>query len=138
MRRAYGNRPTYLTARRDGRVAGVLGLVRQKSLLFGRHACSLPYFDASGILADDAAASAALVAAARERIAAERVRWVELRQIEPLDASLPTRTDKVTLWLELAGDAEATWDSLKTKVRNQVRKTAQKRFRTDGEAQAIL
>ena len=53
MARAYGNRPFYLTARRDGAPVGLLQLIGQKSLLFGSHLCSLPYFDAAGILASD-------------------------------------------------------------------------------------
>ena len=47
MRKAYGNRPWFLTARREGRIVGVLQLVEQRSLLFGSHLCSIPYFDAA-------------------------------------------------------------------------------------------
>ena len=64
MREAYGNRPYYLTARRGGEVAGVLQLVLQRSLLFGTHLASLPYFDAAGTLADDGTATDALLAEA--------------------------------------------------------------------------
>lgn len=123
MRRAYGNRPLYLTARGDdGTVRGALQLVLQKSVLFGTHLCSLPYFDASGILAEDHSAREALLNECRLLREAENADHLELRQIEPVSDSLPTRTDKVTMWLDLPEAADTLWDDLKGKVRNQVRK----------------
>jgi len=122
MAEVYGNRPFYLTARRGGRVVGALQLIRQKSMLFGLHLCSTPYFDAAGIVADDGPAREALTSAAAglaEQLGAD---WAELRQEQVLDESLPTRTDKVSLRLPLPGDSEQLWKALKAKVRNQVRK----------------
>ncbi|MBE3098092.1 MAG: FemAB family PEP-CTERM system-associated protein [Planctomycetes bacterium] len=122
MAAAYGNRAYYLTASRQGRTVGVLQLVAQKSLLFGSHLCSLPYFDTAGILADDRDAADALLAQARSLMADLGTRWVELRQAEPLPGDLPSRTDKVTLRLPLPNDPEVLWKALDAKVRNQVRK----------------
>jgi serine/alanine adding enzyme len=122
MAAAYGNRAYYLTASREGRTVGVLQLVAQKSLLFGSHLCSLPYFDTAGILADDRDAADALLAQARSLMADLGTRWVELRQAEPLPGDLPSRTDKVTLRLPLPTDPEVLWKALDAKVRNQVRK----------------
>ena len=122
MAEVYGNRPVYLTATRGGRTVGVLPLVRQKSLLFGSHLCSVPYFDAAGILADDEAARRALADRARALRSEHGAKWVELRQVEPVDEALPTRTDKVTLRLALPDSADVLWKALKAKVRNQVRK----------------
>ena len=122
MLRAYGNKPFYLTATRGGQVVGTLMLVRQKSLLFGSHLCSVPYFDAAGILAGGRDAETALIAAAARARDDSRVEWAEIRQLSPLDESLPTRTDKVTMWLDIPDGAEAMWSQLKTKVRTKVRK----------------
>jgi serine/alanine adding enzyme len=122
MAAAYGNRAYYLTASREGRTAGVLQLVAQKSLLFGSHLCSLPYFDAAGILANDEDAVGAILTGARSLMAELGVRWVELRQAEPLPGDVPTRTDKVTLRLPLPPEPEVLWKALDAKVRNQVRK----------------
>jgi serine/alanine adding enzyme len=122
MAAAYGNRVYYLTASREGRTVGVLQLVAQKSLLFGSHLCSLPYFDTAGILADDRDAAEALLAQARSLMADLGTRWVELRQAEPLPGDLPSRTDKVTLRLPLPNNPEVLWKALDSKVRNQVRK----------------
>lgn len=122
MRASYSNAPFYLTARRGGEIVGVLQLVAQRSILFGSHLCSLPYFDSAGVLADAPEAEVALVGAA-DRLARDLgVGWVELRQVRPLGESLPTRTDKVTLHLPLAGNSDGLWKGLKDKVRNRVRK----------------
>ena len=125
MQRAYGNRPYYVTAARAGQVVGCLQLVRQKSLLFGSHLCSLPYFDAAGIVASDAAATDALLDESRRLLQTLKAKWVELRQIQPVDEALPSRTDKITLRLALPSTAEELWGELKAKVRNQVRKAQQ-------------
>jgi len=122
MQQVYGNRPYYLTARRGGDLVGALQLVHQSSVLFGSRLCSLPYFDAAGILADDAEAAASLLDAAetlRDELGAESV---ELRHLQPAGQALPERTDKVDLRLPLPDDEQTLWKQLKAKVRNQVRK----------------
>jgi len=122
MQRAYGNRPYYLTARQGGKIRGCLQLIHQSSALFGSRLCSLPYFDAAGILSDETQATAALLAAAAELRGALKAESVELRQYEIIDESLPARTDKVTMRLDLPADPEQAWMDLKAKVRNQIRK----------------
>ena len=122
MRASYRNEPLYLAARIDGRIRGVLQLVSQKSLLWGSRLCSLPYFDASGIVADNDEAQQALIAEARRLGINRGARWVELRQMALLDDSLPVRRDKVTMMLRLPAGNEAMWKQLKTKVRTKVRK----------------
>ena len=59
---------------------GTVQLVFQCSRMFGRRLCSLPYLDGSGILADDAAAEAALAAVCRSLMHSRRASCVELRQ----------------------------------------------------------
>ncbi|MQA28871.1 MAG: FemAB family PEP-CTERM system-associated protein [Luteitalea sp.] len=117
-----GHRSHYLIAERRGLVAGILPLVEVRSRLFGRALSSLPYVNYGGVLAADAAAGAALVdraaAIARER----SLSFVVLRHRHRLFAGLPARSHKVTMLLPLAPTADAMWDQLDRKVRNQVRK----------------
>jgi len=122
MRLAYDNHPFYLTARRHGKITGILQLVAQKSLLFGSHLCSLPYFDASGILAQDDLAMQALTFTARDLIKEQHVQWLELRHLQPTTEAIPYRCDKVTMHLTLPESQEELWLRLKPKVRNQLRK----------------
>ena len=128
MKASYGNTPFYLTARRGGEVVGVLQLIWQKSALWGSRLCSLPYCDASGILADDAQTRQALLAEAGKLGASRAAKWVELRQMSALGDSLPLRDDKVTMLLQLPAGAEAMWQQLKTKVRTKVRKAEKEDF----------
>ncbi|MFO8012494.1 MAG: FemAB family PEP-CTERM system-associated protein [Phycisphaerae bacterium] len=138
MQEAYGNRPYYLTARRGEQVVGILQLVLQKSLLFGTHLSSLPYFDASGILAHDDAAAEALLTEAASLRAQTGADSVELRHTTALPGDLPRRDDKVTLHLPLPDDPDTLWDALKSKVRSQVRKPDKEGLTLHGEGEATL
>jgi FemAB-related protein (PEP-CTERM system-associated) len=128
LQRACGAEPYYLSASREGKLVGVMTLLGQRSMLFGNRLCSIPYFDASGILADDAGAAEALISAADSLRAREGYRSLEVRQLVPCAEKVPTRTDKVTLWLDLPGDIEALWSQLKTKVRTKIRKVQKNDF----------
>ncbi len=122
MEKAYGNSPFYLTAWRGDKPVGVLQLVAKESILFRSHLCSLPYFDAAGILSDDEQATAALIRHARRLMDRLNVGWVELRHTAPICRAPTCRTDKVALRLPVPGCPDALWEALKPKVRNQVRK----------------
>jgi serine/alanine adding enzyme len=97
-------------------------LVQQKSVLFGNHMVSLPWFDAAGVLTNSPAARDALIQAACEHARRCGAKQLHLRQLEPLDDSYPARTDKVLMRLALPADPETLWKSFSPKVRNQVRK----------------
>jgi FemAB-related protein (PEP-CTERM system-associated) len=120
--KTYGLTCLRFTAMRAGRVVGVLPLVYQKSLIFGKHLTSLPWFDTAGILADDLQASRALIGGAIAAAKQRRAGMTLLRQREPLDGLTASPTDKVLLRLRLQPDAEQLWRGFSTKVRNQVRK----------------
>lgn len=111
-----------LASFRDGKIVGILPLVRQQSFLFGRHLVSLPWFDACGVAADDEQSRAALVAEAVSRAKASRIAEVQLRQKQPSEISPHVRTDKVLMELPLPKTPGNLWDSFKPAVRNQVRK----------------
>jgi FemAB-related protein (PEP-CTERM system-associated) len=112
----------YLMARRGGTVCGVLPLVEVRSRLFGHALSSLPYVNYGGVLAEDTQTASALADAAA-RIAADRsLEYVLFRHRERSLPAHPVRTHKVTMLLQLADTAEAMWNGLDRKVRNQVRK----------------
>lgn len=128
LRDVCGGHPFFLTARHADRIVGVLTLVGQRGFLFGSRLCSLPYFDASGILADDDQAALALLQKAKELRRSWGYAALEVRQLRPCAENAPTRTDKVTLWLDIPNSSEAMWKQLKTKVRTKVRKTKKNNF----------
>jgi FemAB-related protein (PEP-CTERM system-associated) len=117
----FGHRPYYLAARRHGAVTGVLPLVELDSFLFGHSLVSLPFVNYGGVLADDEAAAAALLASASELAREQKCGHVELRHTAQQFPHLPCKHHKVGMLLGIA-PAEGLWDRLDRKVRNQIRK----------------
>jgi FemAB-related protein (PEP-CTERM system-associated) len=122
--RAFGLRTMFLVARDDLRqIAGVLPLVEQSSLLFGRFLVSLPFVTYGGILADSASAAAALVARAADETSVRRAHHLELRHTAALEANgLVERLDKVSMVLPLPATEEALAAQLGSKLRSQIRR----------------
>jgi len=118
--RTFGVRAHYALAERGGAVCGVLPLFEKR----GESLFSAP----GGLLADDAEAAAALLGPARETVARERLRWLELRDQRTAWPGLDTSTEHVTLELRLESDAEAQWKAFDAKLRNQVRKGEKSAF----------
>jgi len=115
----------FLTAHApDGRVCGVLPLVRQKSLLFGDRLTSLPFFNYGGALADDEPIRRELMHRAAELGRSLGANQIELRDVEPPPLDWPVRTDKVTMVLRLPGSVEALDRQLGSKLRSQVKRAA--------------
>lgn len=106
----------------DGTVAGVLPLVRVKSLLFGHYLVSMPFLNYGGPLGSDDAVRA-LAAHARQLAIDEGVRVLELRSRTPLPVELPVSHRKITVLLDIPdGGGEALWKQLPAKLRSQVRR----------------
>ena len=114
--RTYGVSARYWLAEEAGRVRGVLPLFRKN----GRHGAlfSAP----GGLLADDAAVAAALLAPAQEEVARERLAWVELRDQRVEWPGLETNREHLTMVLDLARDPSGQWGAFDAKLRNQIRK----------------
>ena len=123
-RRAFGLEPYFLTADdAAGNLIGVLPLVEQSSLLFGRFLSSVPFFTYGGILARDAQVAGALAARAGELGRERRAKHVELRHEASL-AELPfaERLDKISLLLTLPADEAALSKQLGSKLRSQIKR----------------
>lgn len=121
---AFGLPVEFLSARNDqGRIVGVLPLVRQSSLVFGKYLTSLPYVNYGGILADDDAIAGALASRAAEIAAACKARHVELRQYSPVGGlGLAERLDKVTMICPLPASENELAEQLGSKLRSQIRR----------------
>jgi FemAB-related protein (PEP-CTERM system-associated) len=134
LRAAYGLEPCYLAARHgSGALAGVLPLVRFRSLGGRRELVSMPFLDTGGILARSGDAATALLDAALRLTRETRARVLELRQPEPLHA-LPSPSSlepayRSNLVLPLQQAEEAQWKEIGAKVRNQTRKAEREGLR---------
>lgn len=122
IERVFGHECIYLAARDDaGQIAGVLPLVRVKSVMFGHYLVSMPFVNYGGPLGSSAAVSA-LGSHAATLALSDGARLLELRSRAPLPLELPVSHRKVTVLLDLPEDAEVLWKRLDAKVRSQVRR----------------
>ena len=116
--------PVCLQAMQGSQLVGVLPLAFVSSQLFGRFLVSLPYLNSSGVIADTPEAATALIDRAIEFADRFDVRYLELRHEQPIEHPqlVEAVTDKVHMRLQLPETSELLWDSLKSKLRSQVRK----------------
>lgn len=122
IERVFGHECIYLAARdADGALAGVLPLVRVRSIVFGHYLVSMPFVNYGGALGN-AAAVCALVDAAAAIARDSGVRLLELRSRVPLDVPLPVSHRKVASLLDLPASGAALFQSLPSKLRSQIRR----------------
>jgi len=121
-----GHQPLMLVARDEmDRVVGYLPLALVATRLFGRFLVSLPYLNRAGIAATCQVAAKGLVDRAIELAKTHDVDYLELRHHDNAlehDDFNNQRDEKVRMVLDLPATADALWDSIKAKVRNQIRK----------------
>jgi FemAB-related protein (PEP-CTERM system-associated) len=106
----------------DGRVVGVLPLIRQKSWLFGDRLVSLPYANHGGPLADSPQIALAMFkagAALGDELGCDRV---EVRDHEARDVDWTAGKDKVLMTLALPDSPEALGKAIGAKLRSQCRR----------------
>ena len=118
-REVYGQRSVGLVARRDGRVCGLLPLVRKHSRLFGRYWVSMPYFDACATAGSQAAAPPLLERALQLALECGD-EFVEVRCHAARPWEWSCRKHKVHVSLDLPGTREELLGSFKAKLRSQV------------------
>lgn len=116
----YRHQTPYLAAYRHGTLAGVLPLVRVKSLAFGHYLVSMPYVSYGGPLGD---AEAQRALSAHAASIANGAKLVELRSRAPIDTALTLVSRKITVVRDIVpGDYETTFKQFDSKLRSQVRR----------------
>ncbi len=122
IERVFGHRCVYLAAReRDGRLGGVLPLVRLKSALFGHYLVSMPFVNYGGPLGESRVVRG-LADHAVGLAQGRRADLLELRSRVELDVGLPVSRRKITVLLELPDSPEALWRCFRSKLRSQIRR----------------
>ncbi len=119
----FGHECLYLEARdAAGALAGVLPLVRVRSVVFGHYLVSVPFLNYGGPLGSPAAVQA-LATWASERAREDGVKLLELRSRRELPLDLPVSHRKITVVLDLpAEDPQLLFKQFDAKLRSQVRK----------------
>jgi FemAB-related protein (PEP-CTERM system-associated) len=129
VERTFGHRAHYLTALRDGQIAGVLPLFELKSLLFGHALVSIPFAIGGGLVADGEPAERALLGAAKDLARELRVDYLELRSETPLDdPELLTKNLYVTFRADLTQGEEALLQRMERKRRQMMNYVAKAPF----------
>jgi FemAB-related protein (PEP-CTERM system-associated) len=120
----FGHAACFLEARDEfGRLTGVLPLVRQKSLLLGSFATSVPFFNYGGALALSPDVASALMQRAVQQGRDWGCSFVEFRDCHPRAGDWLVRTDKASLVLQLPASFEDLSKKLGAKLRSQARRT---------------
>ena len=124
LSRGMHHEPVFLQACRSGQIVGVLPLAFVRSRLFGRFLVSLPYLNSAGVVADDNEAAVRLVGRAISLADKFDVKNLELRHETAVDHPRLQKsvTDKVHMRLTLPESEDDLWNSVGSKVRNQIRK----------------
>jgi serine/alanine adding enzyme len=105
----------------EGRLAGVLPLVMQRSPVFGRRLVSLPYFNYGGPLGTSDEVERSLLRRAADLARRERAGVLEIRDTVPRQG-FAVREDKVTVELELPETSALLSKALGSKLRSQVKR----------------
>lgn len=106
----------------EGRVVGVMPLVRQKSWLFGDRLVSLPYANHGGPLADTPQVAADLLQAAAAHARSIGCAALEVRDHGAHAVDWPMHTDKVLMTRPLPSSPEDLGKELGAKLRSQCRR----------------
>jgi FemAB-related protein (PEP-CTERM system-associated) len=116
-------RSHYLLAERNGRIAGILPLVQQKSLLFGNALIASPFCVEGGTLTDDAEARDALDRAAIGLMTETKAAYVEFRSRKASRHGWQVKNDLyATFSRPIAADDDANLKAIPRKQRAVLRK----------------
>jgi len=123
IKKVFGHHGYYLYALDDQQqIVGILPMIRMKSFLFGDFLISMPYFNYGGIIANNVEVETELFEAAEKLRAELGCSHAELRDKKEIQTDLPTRTDKVTMLLDLPKDFEVLNKSIGAKRRSQAKR----------------
>jgi FemAB-related protein (PEP-CTERM system-associated) len=121
---AYGFKPIYLIALKDGVITGVLPAIIFSIPLKGQHICSLPYCDVGSFLTDNVDITELLLKHLNDFAANNTIDHIELRQgtnCTNLDAEELIQK-KVRMLLSLPTTSTELLTGFKSKLRSQINK----------------
>lgn len=123
---AFGHRAQDLIALRGRRIVGVLPMFQIESVIAGRMLVSQPYATYGGVLADDAEASAVLIAEAQSLMRRCGARVLELRSIRAASEDHSIRRSHATYIRDLPRDPRLVDVLLPRKARAAARKAVER------------
>ena len=112
----------FMSLNSNGKCNGILPLVHIHSWIFGNFLVSVPYFNYGGVCADNSCVLERLLEEAVNLAKTKGASYIELRQNKQLGVSLPVKTAKVSMKLNLIPDSENLWRNFPSKLRSQIKR----------------
>ena len=123
VRDCFGHDSYYImSVNEEGLCNGILPLVHMKSRIFGNFFVSLPFFNYGGICADSPASLTVCGKRPWNWRAARTGTTSNFDRPQELPWSLPAKTSKVTMELNLPQAPEVLWKSFSSKLRSQIKR----------------
>ena len=123
IEKTFGHKTFYLLAQDDdSNIVGLLPLVQLKSKLFGNYMVSMPFFNYGGVCADSDHIRDNLIRDAERLALKHGAEHIELRHAARFNTSLPVKTTKVSMMLDLPPSADDLWHGFSSKLKSQIRR----------------
>lgn len=122
IEQTFGYKTYYLYAQEHGEIVGVLPLACIKTPLFGRFLVSLPFTTYGGLVGAAPRVDRELLEAAVGMARSLNASHIEFRHLEAGPLELPTKSHKVTMWLDLPSSVDGLWERFRTELRTDIRK----------------
>lgn len=106
----------------NGKVIGILPLVRLKSRLFGDFMISMPYFNYGGAIANSLSIEQKLINAANNCAKQLGINHIEYRD-DIAREELQVRSEKVNMILSLPDNHNDLWKTFPSKLRSQIKRS---------------
>ena len=121
IRQCYSLSSYYFAAQCNDKIVGILPITRHTSRLFGDYMVSMPWYGRGGPIADTPEIEDQLIKVAADFARKETVDHIEFREEIPRK-SLPSKTHKVNMVLNLPDSQEQLWHSFTSKLRSQIKR----------------
>jgi FemAB-related protein (PEP-CTERM system-associated) len=89
----------------------------------------MPFLNYGGICASAPDIESALLNAARDIVAKEKISYLELRNTQKLSETLPTSEHKISMTIELNENPDVIWNNFKTNHRKEIRRSYKNKMR---------
>ena len=122
IEKSFGHKTYYLMALDNEKTVGILPLVHIKSLVFGSIFCSMPFLNFGGVCADNSEVEITLLREAERILKSKNGDYLELRHLKQTSMSIPCKSHKVSMTIELNPDPEIVWNQFDRKHRSNVRR----------------
>ena len=122
IQNSFGHESYYFLSRnKNGKINGILPLIRLQSRLFGNFMISMPYFNYGGAVADNPIIEERLMYTANAHAGNMGISHIEYRD-DISREGMPARTDKITMILSLPKSEDELWQGFTPKLRAQIKR----------------